>query len=244
MRVQDVMCVSFWNKHDKKKVEQNESCMNMKGYISQYRKHRVFSIQHLSWNSCTKRISELLWTSFRSKCQQKGRPQGINKNLQSHLVSMCVWMSKANCSNIFRMCQTFRIVLESLILLASVKFYICDAETTEEPTTTITPNQTFTANQPYNMTLVVLEPVDGGWSFLLPKVLPVMDMAIGYVNQLYSGIVRFNLVYDKGSCERNVVGVSAARISCAHNISVFIGPGRFSLYFKQILFLLFCFLFL
>ncbi|GFS06198.1 guanylate cyclase [Elysia marginata] len=76
---------------------------------------------------------------------------------------------------------------------------------------------------PVQVTMAVLEPI-GRWSFSLPKLLPVMDFAVAEMNEKYRGRIEFDYAWGLGSCERDVVGVEAARLSCSHNISVFIGP--------------------
>ena len=79
---------------------------------------------------------------------------------------------------------------------------------------------------PIQVTLTVLEPPEGGFGFTLPKVLPVMDLAVKDMNEKYQGRIAFRYAWGLGSCDRDVVGVEAARLSCSNNISVFIGPGE------------------
>ncbi|CAG5121055.1 unnamed protein product, partial [Candidula unifasciata] len=96
--------------------------------------------------------------------------------------------------------------------------------TTPSPTTSNTVPEYPGYHLPVNLTAVVIETVDERNSYFLKWVLPVMDIAIEDVNRLYAGIMNLSLAYGNGSCEKSAVGVAAARISCSHNISVFIGP--------------------
>ncbi|KAH9498148.1 hypothetical protein Btru_008389 [Bulinus truncatus] len=79
---------------------------------------------------------------------------------------------------------------------------------------------------PIDVTIASLEPSVASWAFARQKVLPAIDLAVEQLNVEHDGVIRFKAVNDEGSCDKNVVGVAAARISCQHNISIFIGPGK------------------
>ena len=84
----------------------------------------------------------------------------------------------------------------------------------------------FDLELPIHVTLAVLEP-PSEWFLTLPMVVPVMDLAVADMNEKYRGRIKFGYAWGLGSCDRDVVGVEAARLSCSHNISVFIGPGGY-----------------
>lgn len=116
------------------------------------------------------------------------------------------------------------------MMLSSISRQRVEALTTEPPTVDTTMNSTFPPwtdpSSPLNLTIVILEPTNSSWSFSLPRVLPIIDKAVEDVNELYSGVFFISTVYGLGSCDRNIVGVSAAKISCQYNITAFIGPGK------------------
>ncbi|GFO37652.1 hypothetical protein PoB_006415700 [Plakobranchus ocellatus] len=82
----------------------------------------------------------------------------------------------------------------------------------------------FDFDLPIQVTIAVIDPPSAIYSFSLLKILPVFDKAIPVLNELYKGRIEFQYAWGIGSCDRDVVGVEAARLSCTHNISVFIGP--------------------
>ncbi|KAK3769288.1 hypothetical protein RRG08_057857, partial [Elysia crispata] len=82
----------------------------------------------------------------------------------------------------------------------------------------------FDLQLPIQVTMAVIEPNNQEFSFALPKVLPVMDYAVAKMNEKYRGRIEFRYAWGLGSCDRDVVGVEAARLSCSNNITAFIGP--------------------
>ncbi|BFZ21848.1 hypothetical protein BsWGS_24887 [Bradybaena similaris] len=123
----------------------------------------------------------------------------------------------------------WRLFLTSLMMLSPISMQGVEALTTEPPTVNTTMNSTIPSwtdpPSPLNLTIVVLEPTDPqSWGYSLPRVRPIIDKAVEDVNELYSGMFFISTVYGLGSCDRNIVGVSAAKISCHYNITAFIGP--------------------
>lgn len=90
-------------------------------------------------------------------------------------------------------------------------------------------NETVDYELPIDVTIVTIEPYNPNLWFGLPLTEPIMEMAVEHVNTLYEGRIRFHLVTANGSCSRDVVGVSAAEISCSNNISVFIGTSKYNI---------------
>lgn len=122
--------------------------------------------------------------------------------------------------------KCFRTVIH-VVLTLLVTTHLCSTLKTQSPPSSASNTSSVNAGYdlPVNLTVVVIEPADNS-QYSLKRVLPFMDIAIEVINRLYQGIMNFSLTYGSGSCDKALVGVAAARISCSHNISVFIGPGK------------------